>query len=81
VARAEPTYNIWYSAGGNFQSRIAVTAAMLALQGADVPGQIVVPHVMRQVTTADCNPDRVNAVVSGTSLVPDALLALMYGSS
>ena len=81
VARAEPTYNIWYSAGGNFQSRIAVTAAMLALQGADVPGQIVVPHVMRQVTTADCNPDRVNAVVSGTSLVPDAVLALMYGSN
>jgi ABC-type sugar transport system substrate-binding protein len=79
--RNEPTYTIWYSAGGNFQSRIAVTAAMLALQGADVPGQIVVPHVMRQVTAADCNPDRVNAVVSGTSLVPDALLALMYGSS
>lgn len=79
--RNEPTYNIWYSAGGNFQSRVAVTAAMLALQGADVPGQIVVPHVMRQVTAADCNPDRVNAVVSGTSLVPDAVLALMYGSN
>jgi ABC-type sugar transport system substrate-binding protein len=79
--RNEPTYNIWYSAGGNFQSRVAVTAAMLALQGAEVPGQIVVPHVMRQVTAADCNPDRVNAVVSGTSLVPDAVLALMYGSN
>jgi ABC-type sugar transport system substrate-binding protein len=77
--RNEPTYTIWYSAGGNFQSRVAVTAAMLALQGADVPGQIVVPHVMRQVTTADCNPDRVNEVVSGTSLVPDALLQAMYG--
>jgi ABC-type sugar transport system substrate-binding protein len=77
--RNEPTYTIWYSAGGNFQSRVAVTAAMLALQGADVPGQIVVPHVMRQVTAADCNPDRVNEVVSGTSLVPDALLQAMYG--
>ena len=77
--RNEPTYTIWYSAGGNFQSRIGVTAAMLALQGAEVPGQIIVPHVMRQVTAADCNPDRVNAVVSGTSLVPDAVLALMYG--
>ena len=80
VDRNEPTYTIWYSAGGNFQSRIAVTAAMLALQGAEVPGQIIVPHVMRQVTAADCNPDRVNAVVSGTSLVADAVLALMYGS-
>jgi len=79
VDRAEPTYNIWYSAGGNFQSRTAVTAAMLKLQGADVPGQIIVPHVMRQVTAADCNPDRVNPVVSGTSLVPDAVLQQMFG--
>lgn len=78
--RAEPTYSIWYSAGGNFQSRVAVTAAMLSLQDAAVPGEVVVPHVMRQVTDADCNPDRVNAVVSGTSLVPDAVLAAMFAS-
>jgi ribose transport system substrate-binding protein len=78
--RAEPTYNIWYSAGGNFQSRVAVTAAMLALQDADVPGEIVVPHVMREVSEADCNPDRVNAVVSGTSLVPDNVLAEMFAA-
>lgn len=77
--RDEPTYNIWFSAGGNFQSRTGVTAAMLALQGADVPGEVTVPHVMRQVTESDCNPDRVNDVVSGTSLVPDAVLAEMYG--
>jgi hypothetical protein len=77
--RNEPTYNIWYSAGGNFQSRTGVTTAMLALQGADVPGVVVVPHVMRQVDADDCNPDRVNEVVSGTSLVPDAVLALMFG--
>lgn len=77
--RDEPTYNIWFSAGGNFQSRTAVTAAMLALQGAEVPGEVIVPHVMRQVTEADCNPDRVNDVVSGTSLAPDAVLAEMYG--
>ncbi len=79
ASRGEPTYNIWYSAGGNFQSRTAVTAAMLALQGAEVPGQVIVPHVMRQVTDADCNPDRVNEVVSGTSLVPDDVLQLMFG--
>lgn len=76
--RAEPTYNIWYSAGGNFQSRVAVTTAMLSLQGAEVPGEVVVPHVMRQVTEADCNADRVNEVVSGTSLVPDDVLAAMF---
>jgi hypothetical protein len=33
---------------------------------------------MREVTAADCNPDRVNPYVSGTSLVPDEVLALMF---
>ena len=61
--RDEPTYNIWYSAGGNFQSRVAVTA-----------------HVMRQVTPADCDPNRVNEAVSGTSLVPDPVLQAMFAN-
>jgi hypothetical protein len=76
--RAEPTYNIFYSAGGNFQSRTGVTAAMLAINGATVPAEIVVPHVMRQVTADDCNPDRPNEAVSGTSLVPEDVLSLMF---
>jgi hypothetical protein len=77
--RNDPTYNIFYSAGGNFQSRIGVTAAMLDEKGAEVPGQIIVPHVMRQVTADDCNPDRATEAVSGTSLVPDPVLRLMFG--
>ncbi len=76
--RDEPTYNIWFSAGGNFQARTGVTTAMLALAGADVPGEVTVPHVMRQVSEDDCNPDRPNEVVSGTSLVPDNVLATMF---
>jgi ribose transport system substrate-binding protein len=76
--RNEPTYNIWYSAGGNFQSRVGVTAAMMSLNGAEIPAEVVVPHVMRQVTEADCNPDRVAPSVSGTSLVPDSVLQLMF---
>lgn len=78
--RGNPNYRIWYSAGGNFQSRVAVTASMMYLKGADIPGEIVVPHVMREVTEADCNPDRVTPTVSNTSLVPDEVLALMYPS-
>jgi ABC-type sugar transport system substrate-binding protein len=76
--RDNPNYQIWYSAGGNFQSRIAVTAAMLEEQGAEIPAEIVVPHVMRQVTEADCDADRVTPTVSGTSLVPDNVLSAMY---
>jgi hypothetical protein len=76
--RNEPTYNIWYSAGGNFQSRVGVTAGMLSTKGAEIPAEIVVPHVMREVTAADCDPDRVAPAVSGTSLVPDEVLQLMF---
>lgn len=78
VERANPNYRIWFSAGGNFQSRIAVTAGMLNQQGAPIDAEIVVPHVMREVTEADCNPDRVTPTVSNTSLVPDEVLAQMY---
>lgn len=76
--RDEPTYRIFFSAGGNFQSRVAVTAAMMHLKGAEIPAEIVVPHVMREVTEDDCQPDRVTPTVSGTSLVPDDVLAEMY---
>ena len=77
--RNEPTYNIWYSAGGNFQSRTGVTTAMLSLAGADVPGEVIVPHVMRQVTADDCEVvEGRPEVVSGTSLVPDSVLTEMY---
>jgi ribose transport system substrate-binding protein len=74
----DPEFHIWYSAGGNFQSRVAVTASMLSLQGATIPAEIVVPHVMREVTAADCNPNRVTPTVSNTSLVPDPVLAAMF---
>jgi hypothetical protein len=77
--RNEPTYKIFYSAGGNFQSRIGVTAAMMALQGAEIPATVEVPHVMREVTAADCNTERPNEAVSGTSLVPSDVLATMFG--
>jgi ribose transport system substrate-binding protein len=74
----DPDFHIWYSAGGNFQSRVAVTASMMKLQGAQIPPEIVVPHVMREITAADCHADNVTPTVSGTSLVPDNVLALMY---
>jgi len=76
--RNEPTYNIWYSAGGNFQSRTGVTAAMMSINGAEIPATIIVPHVMRQVTAENCDPERVDPLVSGTSLIPDDVLAAMF---
>jgi hypothetical protein len=81
VERAEPTYNIFYSAGGNFQSRIGVTAAMMSIAGAPIPAEIVVPHEMRQVTAADCDPGWTFTSVSRSSLVPDEVMSLMFASS
>lgn len=81
VDRNEPTYNIWYSAGGNFQSRVAVTAAVMHSQGFTPPAEIVVPHVMRQVQASDCDPDRPNAAASGTSLVPDDVMRRMFAGT
>jgi ABC-type sugar transport system substrate-binding protein len=78
VERGNPNYQIWYSAGGTFQSRVAVTAAMLQQQGHELPAEIVVPHVMRQVSESDCDPDRVTPTVSGTSLLPASVLSMMY---
>lgn len=78
VERDNPNYQIWYSAGGTFQSRIAVTTAVMMQQGYEPPAEIVVPHVMREVSEADCDPDRVTPTVSGTSLLPDNVLAAMY---
>jgi ABC-type sugar transport system substrate-binding protein len=78
--RDNPNYKIFFSAGGNFQSRVAVTAQMMNLKGADIPAEIVVPHVMREVTADDCNADRVTPTVSNTSLVPDEVLAQMYSN-
>lgn len=80
VERDNPNYHIFFSAGGNFQSRTAVTAAMMSLKGAEIPPEIVVPHVMREVTAADCDENRVNPYVSGTSLVPDDVLAQMFAA-
>jgi ribose transport system substrate-binding protein len=79
VERDNPNYRIWFSAGGNFQSRVAVTAGMMDLQGAEIPAEIVVPHVMREVTAEDCNPDK-PPMVSNTSLVPNEMLNAMYPS-
>jgi hypothetical protein len=72
---AEPTYNIC-TRPVELPVPVAPRCSPSKVPGS---GQVVVPHVMRQVTASDCNPNRVNEVVSGTSLVPDNVLAEMFG--
>ena len=72
-----PNFKIFYSAGGNFQARIAVTAAMMSLKGAEIPAEIIVPSSMRQVDESTCNPD-IPSTAPVSSLVPLEIIAVMY---
>jgi ribose transport system substrate-binding protein len=75
-----PDFKIYYSAGGNFQARIALTAAMMSLQGAEIPAEIIVPASMRQVDESSCNRD-VPGETPISSLVPVDILTQMYPAS
>jgi hypothetical protein len=75
-----PDFKIYYSAGGNFQARIAVTAAMMQLAGAEIPSSIIVPSHMRQVDEMTCNPN-VPGETPVSSLVPIEVIEAMYPAS
>lgn len=75
-----PNFKIYYSAGGNFQARIALTAAMMSRAGAEIPAEIIVPSRMRQVDDTSCNRD-VPGETPASSLVPIEVLSAMYPPS
>ncbi len=75
---ANPDFRIFFSSGGGFDSRIALTAGMMALNGESVPPNIVVPAQMREVSESDCNPAIPGAAPAST-LVPENVLQAMYG--
>lgn len=70
-------FKIFYSTGGNYQSRIALTAAMMAYHGAEIPAEIIIPVEMRQVDETSCNPD-MPTLASVSSLVPVDIFNAMY---
>ncbi len=74
-----PNFKIFFSSGGGFDSRIALTAGMMKLAGADIGPNIVVPAGMRQVDESSCNPNA-PAEAPASTLVPDEVLAAMYPS-
>ena len=72
-----PNFRIFFSSGGGFDSRIALTAGMMALAGAEVPPNIIVPAQMREVTEADCVD--IPAAAPASTLIPEHVLDAMYG--
>ena len=72
-----PNFKIFYSQGGNFQSRIALTAAMIKLNGGSISPTIVLPAKMRQATNSTCNT-KVPGQTAASTLVPTNVLQAMY---
>lgn len=74
-----PNFKVFYASGGNYQSRIALTAAMMKLKGYDLPAEgIILPTVMRQLTKGTCNPD-IPREASTSSLIPIPIFKQMGG--
>ena len=74
-----PNFKVFYASGGNYQARIALTAAMMKLKGADLPADgIILPTVMRQLTKGTCNPD-IPPEASVSSLIPIPVFQQMGG--
>jgi ribose transport system substrate-binding protein len=72
-----PNFKIYYSNGGNFQSRLALTAAMIKLNTGKIPTSINVPLHQRQVNKSTCNP-KVPSQTAASTLVPNNVLSAMY---
>ena len=72
-----PNFKVFYASGGNYQSRVALTAAMMQLKGYKLPPEgIILPTVMRQLSEGTCNPD-VPQEASVSSLIPTPIFVLM----
>ena len=73
----DPNFKVFYGSGGNYQSRIALTAAMMKLKGFDLPADgIIIPTVMRQADAKTCNPDMPQQA-SMSSLIPISIFKQM----
>lgn len=73
-------FKIFYSTGGNYQSRIALTAAMMSLRGAEIDPEIIIPVQMRQVDETSCIED-MPSLASVSSLIPLDIFVQMYPDS
>lgn len=79
-AAAHDGFKIFYSSGQNFQSRFALTAAMMAIAGQDVAARINVPFAMKPAVAGLCNPD-LPMEMSVSTLVDVPTLTAMFAGN
>lgn len=73
----DPEFKIFYSSGQNFQSRFALTAAMMKKAGKEVDANIDVPFSMKPVVKGMCNPD-LPLETSVSTLIDKDMLQAMF---
>lgn len=76
---ADRSFDIFYSSGQNYQSRFALTAAMMAIAGAEVAATIDVPFSMKPARDGLCNPDLPMETSVSTLVDTDTLKAMFAG--
>jgi ribose transport system substrate-binding protein len=73
----DPDFKIFYSSGQNYQSRIALTAAMMKKAGQEVPPNVDVPFRMKRVVKGMCNPS-LPEDASVSTLLDNEMLKAMF---
>lgn len=76
---AGKSFDIFYSSGQNYQSRFALTAAMMAIAGQEVAAHIDVPFSMKPARDGLCNPDLPMETSVATLVDTDTLKAMFAG--
>jgi ABC-type sugar transport system substrate-binding protein len=75
----DPDFKIFFASGHNFQSGVALTAAMMKLAGQDIPTVVDIPFKFRQVEMGMCNRDLpLDAAVS--TRIDNDMLKEMFGN-
>ncbi|MEX0853748.1 MAG: substrate-binding domain-containing protein [Bauldia sp.] len=72
----DPDFKIFYASSQQYQTRIALTAAMMKLDGADVPPSVNVPFTMHSVVKGLCNLDLPEELPISALLDVDMLRAM-----
>ncbi|MGZ9810255.1 substrate-binding domain-containing protein [Pseudoroseicyclus sp. H15] len=77
---AGKSFDVFYSSGQNYQSRFALTAAMMAIEGEEVAPVIEVPFSMKPATDELCNPE-LPMETSVSTLVDTETLKQMFAGN
>lgn len=76
-ALGSPDFKIYYSSAANFDSRLSLTAALMAIRGEKVPAHVDVPFAMTPVKAGMCDPS-LPMETSVTTLVDTETLKAMF---